>query len=137
MTTETLTDLLNSATGRSLSSEVKNPVSGMIETAPASIMTKDLRLATSAASEAGAKLMLARSAKEVYDKTGKAHTGRDLSVVYRWLGGKELILLYSKYLHSRLFCFVKMRSGDTPGALVVRVKVPRSQSLSPPFHHHE
>ncbi|KAL6251675.1 hypothetical protein RBB50_001885 [Rhinocladiella similis] len=94
-----LADLLNSATGRSWPSEINNPVPGVIETAPASkdyeggfgvsLMNKDLRLAISAASEAGAKLVLAKTAKDVYDETEKAHKGKDFSVVYRWLGGKE------------------------------------------------
>ncbi|KAK4941485.1 hypothetical protein LTR10_018629 [Elasticomyces elasticus] len=94
-----LADLLNSATGRSWPSEINNPVPGVIETSPASkdyaggfgvsLMNKDLRLAMSAASEAGAKLVLAEKAKEVYDETEKVHKGKDFSVVYRWLGGKE------------------------------------------------
>ena len=52
-------------------------------------MNKDLRLAMTAAHEAGAKLVLAEKAKEVYDSTEKEHKGKDFSVVYRWLGGKE------------------------------------------------
>merc|ERR1712000_671206 len=81
-----LADLLNSATGRSWPREINNPVPGVIEAAPAN---KDLRLAMTAASEAGAKLVLAARAKEVYDETEKAYKGKDFSVVYRWLGGKE------------------------------------------------
>merc|ERR1711939_1286405 len=79
--------------------EINNPVPGVIEAAPASkdyeggfgvsLMNKDLRLAMTAASEAGAKLVLAARAKEVYDETEKAYKGKDFSVVYRWLGGKE------------------------------------------------
>ncbi|KAK5059849.1 hypothetical protein LTR84_009732 [Exophiala bonariae] len=94
-----LADLINSATGKCWPSEINNPVPGVIETAPASrdyeggfgvsLMNKDLRLAMTAASEAGAKLVLAEKAKEVYDETEKAHKGKDFSVVYRWLGGKE------------------------------------------------
>ncbi|EXJ94391.1 3-hydroxyisobutyrate dehydrogenase [Capronia coronata CBS 617.96] len=94
-----LADLINSATGRSWPSEVNNPVPGVVETAPASrdyeggfgisLMNKDLRLAITAAQEAGATLALAQKAKEVYDETEKAHKGKDFSVVYRWLGGKE------------------------------------------------
>ncbi|EXJ84683.1 3-hydroxyisobutyrate dehydrogenase [Capronia epimyces CBS 606.96] len=94
-----LADLINSATGRSWPSEINNPVPGVVETAPASreyaggfgvsLMNKDLRLAITAAQEAGAKLVLAQKAKEVYDETEKVHKGKDFSVVYRWLGGKE------------------------------------------------
>ena len=94
-----LANLLNSATGRSWPTEVNNPVPGVIETAPASrdyaggfgvsLMAKDLRLAVKAAGEAGARLELAEKATMVYAETEKAHKGKDFSVVYRWLGGKE------------------------------------------------
>ncbi|ETI21112.1 3-hydroxyisobutyrate dehydrogenase [Cladophialophora carrionii CBS 160.54] len=93
-----LADLLNSATGKSWPSEINNPVPGVLESSPAtrgyeggfgvSLMNKDLRLAMTAAQEAGAKLVLAEKAKEVYDSTEKEHKGKDFSVVYRWLGGK-------------------------------------------------
>ena len=94
-----LATLINSATGRSWPSEVNNPVPGVNETAPASrdyeggfgvsLMKKDLRLAIAAAKEVGAELALAETAREVYEETEKAHKGKDFSVVYRWLGGKE------------------------------------------------
>ena len=94
-----LANLLNSATGKSWPTEINNPVPGVIETAPASrdyeggfgvsLMKKDLRLAVAAAEEAGAKLVLAEKAQEVYEGTEKDHKGKDFSVVYRWLGGKE------------------------------------------------
>ena len=54
-----------------------------------SLMKKDLKLAMTAAHEAGAKLVLADVAKTVYEETEKEHKGKDFSVVYRWLGGKE------------------------------------------------
>ena len=94
-----LATLINSATGKSWPSEINNPVPGVLDTAPASrdyeggfgvgLMKKDLKLAITAAKEAGAKLALAETAREVYDETEKAHKGKDFSVVYRWLGGKE------------------------------------------------
>ena len=94
-----LADLLNSATGKSWPSEINNPAPGVLEASPSSkgyeggfgvsLMNKDLRLAMTAAQEAGAKLALAEKAKEVYDQTEKEHKGKDFSVVYRWLGGKE------------------------------------------------
>jgi 3-hydroxyisobutyrate dehydrogenase len=93
-----LSDLLNSATGRSWPTEINNPVPGVIETAPASrdyeggfgvsLMRKDLKLAMSAAEEAGARLELAEKAREVYEETEKSHKGKDFSVVYKWLTGK-------------------------------------------------
>lgn len=94
-----LADLLNSATGRSWPSEVNPPVPGVKEGSPSSkdyaggfgvsLMNKDLRLAMKAAHEANAKLVLADVAKSVYDATEKEYKGKDFSVVYRWLGGKE------------------------------------------------
>jgi 3-hydroxyisobutyrate/3-hydroxypropionate dehydrogenase len=94
-----LADLLNSATGRSWPSEINNPVPGVLENSPSSrdyaggfgvsLMNKDLRLAMTAAGEASAKLVLAEKAKEVYDAAERDHKGKDFSVVYRWLGGKE------------------------------------------------
>lgn len=94
-----LADLLNSATGKSWPSEVNPPVPGVKENSPSSrdynggfgvsLMSKDLRLAIKAADEAGAKLVLAEVAKSVYELTEKEHKGKDFSVVYRWLGGKE------------------------------------------------
>jgi 3-hydroxyisobutyrate dehydrogenase len=80
---------------------VNNPVPGVVETAPAgrgysggfgiSLMKKDLKLAISAAEKAGAHLELADRAREVYEAVEKAENckGRDFSVVYRYLGGKE------------------------------------------------
>jgi 3-hydroxyisobutyrate/3-hydroxypropionate dehydrogenase len=94
-----LGNLINSSTGRSWPSEINNPVPGVVETAPASrdyeggfgvsLMKKDLKLAIRAAQEADARLELATKALEVYEKAEKDHKGKDFSVVYRWLGGKE------------------------------------------------
>lgn len=94
-----LADLLNSATGRSWPSEVNPPVPGVKENSPSSkdyaggfgvsLMKKDLKLAIKAADEANAKLVLADLAQSVYEATEKDHKGKDFSVVYRWLGGKE------------------------------------------------
>jgi 3-hydroxyisobutyrate dehydrogenase len=96
-----LASVINVSTGKCWPSEVNNPVPGVVETAPASrdyaggfgigLMRKDLRLAMLAAKEAGAELPLAEKASEVY-RAAEAEErckGRDFSVVYRWLGGKE------------------------------------------------
>lgn len=96
-----LAGVINVSTGRCWPSEVNNPVKGVVEKAPAgrdyaggfgiSLMRKDLKLAMVAAEEAGARLELARSARELYEAAEKdeACKGRDFSVVYRWLGGQE------------------------------------------------
>ncbi|OJD27971.1 3-hydroxyisobutyrate dehydrogenase [Blastomyces percursus] len=92
---KTLGQMINSSTGRSWSSEVNNPVPGVIETAPASrdyaggfgvsLMKKDLRLAVEAAKEAGTPLKLAEKAQEVYAETESGYPGKDFSVVYKYL----------------------------------------------------
>lgn len=96
-----LAGVINVSTGRCWPSEVNNPVPGVVETAPAgrdyvggfgiALMKKDLKLAIIAAKEAGAKLELADKAKEVYEsaEADERCRGRDFSVVYRYLGGKE------------------------------------------------
>ena len=94
-----LADMINSSTGRCWASEVNNPVPGAVEGAPASrdydggfgvsLMKKDLRLAVAAAEEAGARLELAGRAGEVYEGAEREFRGKDFSVVYRWLGGRE------------------------------------------------
>lgn len=96
-----LAGVINVSTGKCWPSEVNNPVAGVIETAPANrdyrggfgigLMKKDLRLAMVAAEEAGARMELAETAYKVYDTAEKEEKckGRDFSVVYRYLGGKE------------------------------------------------
>ncbi|KXJ95137.1 putative 3-hydroxyisobutyrate dehydrogenase G6G8.5 [Microdochium bolleyi] len=98
---KTLANIINVSTGKCWPSEVNNPVAGVVETAPAnrdysggfgiSLMKKDLKLAIQAASEAGANLELGDRAKEVYETAEKVESckGRDFSVIYRFLGGKE------------------------------------------------
>ncbi|KAI1757237.1 NAD binding domain of 6-phosphogluconate dehydrogenase-domain-containing protein [Xylaria castorea] len=98
---KTLANILNVSTGRCWPSEINNPVKGVVETAPASrdyaggfgisLMKKDLKLAIMAAEEAGAKLELGARARDVYEEAEKVESckGRDFSVIYRFLGGKE------------------------------------------------
>ncbi|QUC20220.1 uncharacterized protein UV8b_04461 [Ustilaginoidea virens] len=97
----TLARVINASTGRCWPSEVNNPVRGVVDAAPAgrdyaggfgiSLMKKDLRLAMVAAREAGADMALADAAYRVYEAAEKLDQckGRDFSVVYRYLGGKE------------------------------------------------
>jgi 3-hydroxyisobutyrate dehydrogenase len=96
-----LAGVINVSTGRCWPSETNNPVPGVVDTAPAGrdyaggfgigLMRKDLRLAMMAAREAGARLELAGTASEVYEAAENQDSckGRDFSVVYRYLGGKE------------------------------------------------
>jgi 3-hydroxyisobutyrate dehydrogenase len=98
---KTLANVINVSTGKCWPSEVNNPVNGVVDGAPASrdytggfgisLMKKDLKLAIVAAQEADARLELGGRAREVYEdaeKDGKCK-GRDFSVIYRFLGGKE------------------------------------------------
>lgn len=96
-----LARVLNASTGRCWPSEVNNPVPGVVAAAPASrdyaggfglaLMNKDLRLAMVAADEAGARLPLAGAARALYEAAEQDERckGRDFSVVYRYIGGKE------------------------------------------------
>lgn len=94
-----LGQMVNSSTGRCWSSEVNNPVPGVVETSPAtrgysggfgvSLMKKDLRLAVEAAKEAGSRLELAEKAQDVYEATESGHQGKDFSVVYQYIEGKS------------------------------------------------
>jgi 3-hydroxyisobutyrate dehydrogenase-like beta-hydroxyacid dehydrogenase len=96
-----LAGMINISTGKCWPSEVNNPVPGVIEGSPASrgyeggfgvaLANKDLKLALKAAAEADVKLALGESARAVYDAAERDEKckGRDFSVVYRYLGGKE------------------------------------------------
>ncbi|KAI1401185.1 putative 3-hydroxyisobutyrate dehydrogenase G6G8.5 [Hypoxylon fuscum] len=98
---KTLANIINVSTGRCWPSEVNNPVKGVVEGAPASrdysggfgisLMKKDLKLAIVAANEANAKLELGDRARQVYEEAEQVEAckGRDFSVVYRFIGGKE------------------------------------------------
>ena len=95
-----LAQMINGSSGRCWSSEINNPVAGVSHGAPAErgfeggfgieLMKKDLRLAMEEARRVGAKVELGERAGDVYElaeeEMGK---GKDFSVVYRWLGGKE------------------------------------------------
>lgn len=90
-----LTDLINSSTGRCWPTEVNNPVPGVIDGSPASrgyeaggtiaVIQKDLRLAMAGAEGSGVSLMLARKADDVYTAVEKVYSGKDMSVVYKWM----------------------------------------------------
>ncbi|KAK7537804.1 NAD binding domain of 6-phosphogluconate dehydrogenase-domain-containing protein [Phyllosticta citricarpa] len=96
-----LADMINSCTGKCWPSEVNNPVPGVVEGSPASrdydggfgvgLMKKDLGLALKGSHEAGIKLVLGEQARTIYDAVDEHPDckGKDFSVVYRYLGGKE------------------------------------------------
>jgi 3-hydroxyisobutyrate/3-hydroxypropionate dehydrogenase len=90
----TLAEIINSATGRSWSSEVNNPVPGVVAKAPAShqyrggfatsLMNKDLGIAIAAAEQVEAPLLLSQVASDVYGRLAKddRYSKLDFSVVY-------------------------------------------------------
>ncbi|KAK5452848.1 hypothetical protein LTS15_006996 [Exophiala xenobiotica] len=90
-----LTELINSSTGRCWPTAVNNPVPGVIKDSPASrdyepggtvgVIQKDLRLAMAGAQEAGVELALAKTADDVYTAVEAAYSGKDLSIVYKWM----------------------------------------------------
>jgi len=96
-----LAGMINISTGKCWPSEVNNPVPGVVDTAPSSkgyqggfgvsLMNKDLKLAIKACDEFDVKIRLGPLAKEVYDEVqaDPELKGKDFSVVYRHLGGKE------------------------------------------------
>jgi len=96
-----LAGMINTATGKCWPSEINNPVPSVIDTSPASrdydggfgvaLMNKDLRLALKACEEFGVKIRMGPLAKQVYDEVQSDPDlkGKDFSVVYRYLGGKE------------------------------------------------
>ncbi|GAB7362748.1 hypothetical protein MBLNU230_g3053t2 [Neophaeotheca triangularis] len=96
-----LADMINTATGKCWPSEKNNPVPGVNPKAPASngyaggfgtaLMLKDLKLALKSAAEADIVPQLGAYAKEIYtavEGDGKCK-GKDFSVVYRYIGGRE------------------------------------------------
>lgn len=96
-----LAGMINTSTGKCWPSEVNNPVPGVIEKAPASrdytggfgisLMSKDLRLAMTAAQEYGVKLGLGQTAQTLYETAEKDPRckGKDFSSIYRFLDGPE------------------------------------------------
>lgn len=90
-----LAELINTSSGRCWSSEVNNPVAGVIQGAPAErdyaggfgvpLMKKDLRLAMAAAKEKNVKILLGDRAKEVYQEVEDAEGLKDFSVIYKYL----------------------------------------------------
>jgi 3-hydroxyisobutyrate dehydrogenase len=98
---KTLTEMINTATGKCWPSEVNNPVPGVQENAPSSndyqggfgtrLMLKDLNLALQAGTDADIIPHLGVYAKEIYAAVNADENckDRDFSVVYRYIGGKE------------------------------------------------
>ncbi|KAG2318495.1 hypothetical protein Bca52824_011708 [Brassica carinata] len=97
----TLTQVLNTSSGRCWSSDKYNPVPGVMEGVPSSrdynggfaskLMAKDLNLAAASAEEAGHKSALISTAQEIYKKMCEdGHETKDFSCVFRhFYNGKD------------------------------------------------
>jgi 3-hydroxyisobutyrate dehydrogenase len=96
-----LAGMINTATGKCWPSEVNNPVPGVVPTAPASrdysggfgvaLMNKDLKLALKACEDADVNVRMGPLARQIYEEVmvNPELKGKDFSVVYRHMGGKE------------------------------------------------
>lgn len=91
-----LTNLMNTATGKSWATDCNHPVPGVLDTAPSSrdynggfalnLMQKDLRLAMTQAKDAGVQTPLGDRAKEIYEATANmVPKGKDFSAVYQYI----------------------------------------------------
>ncbi|XP_018509161.1 probable 3-hydroxyisobutyrate dehydrogenase, mitochondrial isoform X1 [Brassica rapa] len=97
----TLTEVLNTSSGRCWSSDKYNPVPGVMEGVPSSrdynggfaskLMAKDLNLAAASAEEVGHKSALISKAQEIYKKMCEdGHETKDFSCVFRYFyNGKD------------------------------------------------
>jgi 3-hydroxyisobutyrate dehydrogenase-like beta-hydroxyacid dehydrogenase len=56
------------------------------------LMAKDMGLAVDAAEEIGAKLILGKAAREVYDKVGQEDEfkSKDFSSVFKWIQSQKI-----------------------------------------------
>ncbi|KAH0955928.1 hypothetical protein HN011_007516 [Eciton burchellii] len=95
-----LADIVNSSSGRCWSSELYNPVPGILPNVPSSknyeggfgttLMAKDLGLAQEAATRTQTPIPLGSLAHQVYRAAiAQGYCNKDFSVIYQFLKGKE------------------------------------------------
>ncbi|KAF5093672.1 hypothetical protein D0Z00_003923 [Geotrichum galactomycetum] len=92
-------DIVNTSTGRSWSTQINNPVPGVVPTAPASrdyvngfglaLMRKDLGLALAAAKQVAQPLLIGDATYAAYQRIeqegGENYRGKDMSIIYQYL----------------------------------------------------
>jgi 3-hydroxyisobutyrate dehydrogenase len=92
-------DIVNTSTGRSWSTQINNPVPGVVPTAPASrnyengfglaLMRKDLGLALEAAKQVAQPLLIGDATYAAYQRIeqegGENYRGKDMSIIYQYL----------------------------------------------------
>ena len=97
---KTFMEIINSSTGRCWSSEMYNPVPGLVPTAPANfdyaggfatgLMTKDLGLASSVATQSNTPIPLGALSHQIYRAVmAQGLANKDFSVVYDFLRNVE------------------------------------------------
>ncbi|XP_076244760.1 3-hydroxyisobutyrate dehydrogenase, mitochondrial [Calliopsis andreniformis] len=95
-----LAEIVNSSSGRCWSSEVYNPVPGILDNVPSSknyeggfgtaLMAKDLGLAQSAATRVEATIPLGSLAHQIFRAIiGLGHTKKDFSYIYQFIKGQK------------------------------------------------
>ena len=95
-----LADIVNSSSGRCWSSELYNPVPGILDNVPSSknyeggfgtaLMAKDLGLAQSAATKVEATIPLGSLAHQIFRAIiAQGHAKKDFSFVYQFLKGQK------------------------------------------------
>lgn len=94
-------DIVNSSSGRSWSSEVNNPVPGVNPATPSSreyvggfginLMRKDLGLAIDVAKQSGSSMLIGDKTYAVYQdiEKGENYQGKDMSVIYKFLQDQD------------------------------------------------
>lgn len=92
-----LSEIMATSSGRNWSLDTYNPVPGIMPNVPSSkeykggfaveLMTKDMGLAAQAAIDSHTPCFLGEVSRSIYQKTGKELSGKDFSVVYKWLSG--------------------------------------------------
>ncbi|KAL7291440.1 hypothetical protein TKK_0015024 [Trichogramma kaykai] len=95
-----LTDIVNTSTGRCWSSEIYNPVPGVVDGVPSSknyeggfgvgLVAKDLGLAQASATRVGAPIALGSLSHQIYrTMMQQGLAGKDFSVVYPFIRGEN------------------------------------------------
>lgn len=95
-----LTDIINVSSGRNWSSEVYNPVPGIVPTAPSGknysggflvkYLTKDLGLAQNTAHAGQTSIPLGSTAHQLYQIMNRSgYADKDFSIVYKFIKGEK------------------------------------------------
>ena len=95
-----ITDIINVSSGRNWSSEVYNPVPGIVSTAPSGrnysggfltkYLTKDLGLAQETAHDGQTSIPLGSTAHQLYQVMNRSgYADKDFSIIYKFIKGEK------------------------------------------------